>query len=157
MWKISNPASNFFFSKNLHPANAAEKALFTKKQFFPKESAFKKNISQILQKNFWPNTHTEKKEKIGASAGVLIIFLIFFYIFFYTMFLLEKCILVQSFLVALVGWKFSEEKKLDAGFEIFDILYAKKRPFFPIFGPPLFLGRRPKKKYRNFSFFFFCN
>ena len=51
---------------------------------------------------------------------------------------LEKCLLVQSaFSAALVGRKILE-KKLDAGFEIFHIFYAKKRPFFSIFGPPCF-------------------
>ena len=45
------------------------------------------------------------------------------------------------------GLKKFREKKKDFGFEIFHIFYAKKRPFFPIFGPPpLFLGRRPEKK-----------
>ena len=33
MWKISNPASNFFFSKTLQPTKAAEKSLCTKRHF----------------------------------------------------------------------------------------------------------------------------
>jgi len=41
------------------------------------------------------------------------------------------------------GLKIFEKKKMDFGFEIFHIFNAKKRPFFSIFGPPLFSGRRP--------------
>ena len=67
---------------------------------------------------------------------------------------MEKCLLLQSaFSTALVGWTFFEEKKLDAGFEIFHIFYAKKRPFFD-FWTPLFLGRTPEKKWhftKNFE------
>ena len=71
-----------------------------------------------------------------------------FELFFLLWFPLEKCLLVQSaFSAALVGGKNFEKNKLDFGFEIFHIFYAKKRPFLSIFGPPDFF-------FRYFTIFF---
>ena len=39
-FRIRHPS--FFFPQNFQPTNAAEKALFTQKQFFPKETVLKK-------------------------------------------------------------------------------------------------------------------
>ena len=40
--------------------------------------------------------------------------------------------------------KFLRKKNMDAGFEIFHIFYAKKRPFFPILDPPLIFGPKAR-------------
>ena len=45
---------------------------------------------------------------------------------------------------------------MDAGFQIFHIFYAKKRPCFSILGPPLFSGRRPEIFFFGI-FVIFCN
>ena len=51
----------------------------------------------------------------------------------------EKC-----FFGRIGGMKNFWKNKLGAGFENFHIFWAKKRRFFPIFGPSWFWGRRPE-------------
>ena len=141
---------------------------------FPKEIRFpvgkKKKRRRRRRKKKWCQgaAGAEEKEKIYFFY---LFFLRFFYFFlennlakfwkfwgFWTFFLqrfpLEKCLSVQSaFSAALMGWKILEKKKMDFGFEIFHIFYAKKRPFFFDFWTPLIFG--PEARFfRHFTNFF---
>ena len=85
-FRIQHPI--FFFSKKFHPTNAAEKAVFTKKQFFPKETViiFFLKIPNFAKNFMAKHTHTQKN-KIGRfSSRFDHFFLIFFFNFIYFFF-----------------------------------------------------------------------
>ena len=115
-----------------------------KKKMMPRRRRRRGGKNRFL---FWKNNLAKILEILGILA---------FFLFFLLWFPLEKCILVQSAPFRPHWWaeNFLRGKKKDAGFEIFDIFHAKKRPFFPIFGPPLFLGQRPEKNISGFFDFF---